>query len=124
MSEPLAPSGMIEKRGSQLLLDFLELVGGWPVTGDVWNASVGKARAQWQPRTADGTHWAPGAEACRACAGESDQLLASSLSLRLGPSSSAEGHPLQNPGEAPSPSPRPQPQGRVLRSLPSDPPAT
>ncbi|KAI5946997.1 Membrane metallo-endopeptidase-like 1 [Manis javanica] len=35
---------MIEKRGSQLLLDFLEPVGGWPVTGDVWNASVGPRR--------------------------------------------------------------------------------
>lgn len=39
-------SGIIEKRDSQPLLNILDLMGGWPVTMERWNESVGKAGAR------------------------------------------------------------------------------
>lgn len=49
-------SGVIEKRDSQPLLNILDVMGGWPVTMEKWNESVGKARAWQRPRTAHGGH--------------------------------------------------------------------
>lgn len=79
-SGPVTPpllSGVIEKRDSQPLLDILEVMGGWPVTMEKWNESVGKARAWRRPRPAH-RPTPPGAPAA-----EPSRLLLASVYQRL-----------------------------------------